>query len=273
MSSDLWCTSVDCKARGALERGNFYICQKSDEAKLGVRILDGKVFDIQGKKNDFHYPYKYTPIVEEFIEEHNFKLSDDPNSRFEENYRAAAKADEMWKAIPKAIEKKDYEKIMEYLGMEPEKLESGLYKVSKFEANPAYLDYFKKYKISPKEFLSLIEVIDGDASFRGYKYDTTFNIKEIKGNADFTDNQLKKLDKIEKIGGNLNLYNAQITDLGELEYVGGSMNCFGTCKLENLGKITYVGEDANINVKQLAYIDQLKHAKNMELLKERKSWT
>lgn len=272
LSSDLWCTTEDYKARGALENDSFYICQKSNEAKLGVRMEKGKVFDVQGKKNDFHIPYKYAPIVEKFIADHNFELSNDPNSKFEENYKEALKANEIWNAIPEAIKKGDYKAIMKYMELEPKKLDSGLYEVAKFVANPEFLNYFKKYGVSAEGLLSRIEVINGDASFRGYKFDTTFDIKEIKGNADFTDNNLKNLDKIEKIGGNLNLYNAQITDLGKLKYVGGSMNCFGNCPLNNLGKITYIGGNADINAKQLAHIDQLKHAKNMELLQKRKSW-
>ncbi len=270
MSSDLWCTTEDYKARGALENDSFYICQKSNEAKLGARILNGEVFDIQGKKNDFHIPYKYAPIVEDFIKEHNFELSKDPNSRFKENYKEAIRANEIWNAIPEAIKTNDYEKIMEYMGMNPKKLESGLYEVSKFDTNPEFLDYFKKYGTSAKGLLSLIEKIDGNASFRGWKYDTTFDIKEITGDADFTDNNLEKLDNIEKIGGKLNLYDSHITDLGKLEYIGKDMNCFGNCQLQDLGQIKYIGGSAYLNGSQLKHIDQLEYAGNMDLLKERR---
>ncbi len=269
LSSDLWCTTEDYKARGALEENRFYICQKSNEAKLGVRMCYGKIFDVQGKKNDFHIPYKYAPIMEEFIKEHNFKIMDD--SKFNRGFRMAKKANEMWNAIPAAIKGCNWEKIMEYLGMEPKKLESGLYEVKSFDCDPEYLDYFKKYGVSAKELISRIEIINGDANFRGYKLSTTYNIREIKGDADFSDCELEKLDKIERIGGNLNLYDAKITDLGELEYVGGSMNCFGKCVLQNLGKIKYIGGAASLNGKQLAYIDQLEYAENMELLQNRKA--
>ena len=269
LSSDLWCTTVDYKSREALAENKFYLCIKSNEAKLGVRMCYGKIFDVQGKKNDFHIPYKYAPIMEDFIKEHNFKITDD--SKFNHGFKMAKKANDIWNTIPAAIKSCDWEKIMEYMGLEPKRLESGLYEVKNFDCNPEYLDYFKKYGVSAKELLSRIEIIDGDASFRGYPFDTTYNIREIKGNADFTDNKLEKLDKIEKIGGKLNLYDAKITDLGELEYIGGSMNCFGKCALENLGKIKYIGGDACLNGKQLAYIDQLEYAGNMELLENRKA--
>ena len=269
LSSDLWCTTEDYKARDALAENKFYICQKSNEAKLGVRMCWGQIFDVQGKKNDFHIPYKYAPIMEEFIKEHNFKIMDD--SKFNYGFRMAKKANDLWNKAPAAIKSCDWETIMEHMGLEPKKLESGLYEVKNFDCNPEYLDYFKKYGVSAKELISKIEVIDGDASFRGYKFDTTYNIREIKGNADFSDNQLTKIDKIEKIGGNLNLYDAKITDLGELEYVGGSMSCFGHCALENLGKIKYIGGSAGLNGKQIACIDQLEYAGNMEFLQSRKA--
>lgn len=269
LSSDLWCTTVDYKAREALAENKFYICQKSNEAKLGVRMCYGQIFDVQGKKNDFHIPYKYAPIMEEFIKEHDFKIMND--SKFKQGFEVAKKANEMWNEIPAAIKSCDWEKIMDHLGMKPKKLESGLYEVSKFIANPEYLDYFKKYGVSAEELISKIEVINGDASFRGYKFDTTYNIKEIKGDADFTDNELTKLDKIEKIGGKLNLYDAKIEDLGELEYIGGNLNCFGKCKLNNLGKLKRIEGEAYINDKQLECIDQLEYAGNMEFLQSRRS--
>ncbi len=267
LSSDFWCTKHGYKARTAIQSDDFYLCMKNNEAKLGVRMHNGQVFDVQGKMNDFYMPFKYATVLEEMAKDNNFSISQ--QSQLPKELNRAKKAMQVSKDIGHLIKNHDYIGVMKYYGLEPKMMDNGLLEISHFDGYPEELNYFKKYKMSEKSFISKIGKIDGNANFASTTLEDTMNITEITGNANFTDSKVKHLSNIKKIGGDLRLYNSEVTDIGELEEIGGSLNCFGKCQLENLGKLKHIHKDALLTYKQLDYAHQLETIGNREVIASR----
>lgn len=266
MSSPNWCTRLDFKAEGALEDDDFFICVKGDEAKIGIRSIEDGVFDVQGKLNDFYFPFKYVAIVDEKIEEEGLKIS--TQSQFPRYENIAKRTKDIWEEIPEAIIKRDYYKILDYLGYEPELLESGLYSIKNFYGCPAFMKYFKKFGYSEEDFLSQIQIIRGDAYFRDNEAKDTGNIEYIGGKASFYEGGIEKLNKIKKIGKGCTIYNSKVSDLGELEEIGGGLTVSNS-PLYNLGKLKRINGYAAIDDRLLPYAEQLEYVENRDFLNER----
>lgn len=269
MSSPFWCTKNDHKAKGVLqgfEGGDFYICIRADEPKIGMRTKWDGVFDVQGKFNDFYVPYKYYDVIEGKITEIGASITtDSPYSK----YRNFAKqAQDIWSKIPDAIVKKDYKTIMDYFGYNPTVLEDGSFEVETFRGYPSCLKYFEKYGISEEEFVGLIKKVKGDVFFSSSNLKTPLNIEEVGGNLFVNEGEMTSLGKIKRIGGNLNIYDSKIDDLGELEEIGGSFTP-GSAPLKNLGKLKVIKGVAALSNEQVMHIKQLKEAGNMDILEMR----
>lgn len=265
IGSSKWCTKIDYKTRKVLEDGDFYICVKGQEAKIGMRNFCGGLFDVQGKLNDFYIPYKYIDIVEKKIEDENLSILQDSKYPLYKSFATEAK--KIWEEIPEAIKNRNYFKIMEYFGLEPQTLEKDLYSINRFYGYPKCLNYFSKYGISEKDYFSKIGAIREDAVFNSAHLKDTKNIEYIGGNVSFSDCEIESLNKIRKIGGNLNLINSKVKNFGELEEIKGSLTV-SDAPCEDLGKIRYIGGYASLKPCQLKYINQIEGAKNLDWLLE-----
>ncbi len=267
MSSPKWCTRLDYKAEGALEDNDFFICVKGNEAKVGIRSIWDGVFDVQGKLNDNYFPFKYVTIIDDKIAKEGLRISE--QSKFPTYDNIARSTKQIWDDIPDAIINKDYYKIFEYLDLEPELLESGLYSIKEFRGIPAFIRYFdNKYGYSEEEYLSKIQIIRGNATFKDNKVKDTGNIEYIGGKVCFYEGEIEKLSKIKKIGGSCTLYNSKISDLGELEEINGGLTVSNT-PLKNLGKLKRINGYAGVDSELLPFVEQLEYVENREWLLER----
>lgn len=267
ISSDFWCTKEDKKANDAIKTNPFWVYVKNNEAKIGVRLAYGEVFDVQGKYNDGFVPYKHIEEVEKLIEE-NF-LSTIKGSKFPEIKARAKRAKKMMDEIPSAIKGGNYFQIMAYLGLEPKVLKNGLFEISHYNKYPSELDYFKKYGINEENFFENIEKIKGNADFEGSKISSFRNLKEIEGDTNFRDSKITNLGTLERIGGNFNLSGSKITDTGNLEEIGGNLNCFGDFELNNLGNIKRILGNAYLSNEMLDFAHQLETVGNPEFIEQR----
>lgn len=266
MSSPLWCTSKEHKAKSVIEEGNFYICAKGDEAKIGMRTIYDGVFDVQGRLNDFNIPFKYSQIVDDKIQELNMPISKD--SPFPPHRSLARHASQLWRDIPDAIKEKDYLKIMEYLGLEPIVLEDGTISLKEFSGYPTSLDYFKKYGINERDFVEKIKIVRGNARFHSDGLKDTVNLEEVGGNLDFYGSSIVSLNRVKRVGGNLNLYDSKIEQLGELEEIGGGLTV-GDAPLKDFGNLKRVKGVVAIGNNLIPFIPQLEEAGNMDFLQQR----
>lgn len=266
ISSPLWCTTNDNKARSIIENDKFYIYLDEKETKLGIRQTHDRIFDVQGKLNNFIIPLDVVEPLKEKIDELDKKTS--AESKFDFYYKNALLAKKILNDIPNAIYEKDYEKIWEYLEMEPEKLPDGNYSIKNYIGYPLALKYFSKYGINEKDFFEKIVKIEGDAHFGLGQTTSTHNIKEIAGDANFIGTKIESLGKIEKVGKKLNLNNSNIKDLGNLKEVGGELNA-SDCPLKDFGNLEKVGGWLVCANKLLKPALLIKEVSNRQFLEQR----
>lgn len=221
LSPRTWCTKND-KAEDYLENCDIHIYYEKGSPELGIRIKDGKVYDIVGFENNGKIPQNYLGIAKNYIQEQNLALGLEAQDQIEsaeylEKRIMAIKAD-----IGEAIDKKDVYKIMEYFGFKPEILNDGTISIIGY-MQPRQGN-FSDLGIDENMLFEKISEIRGNASFRNCAASSLKNIRQIGGDVNFSDSSILDTASLEKVGGNIYFADSKIKTIPNLIKVDGVIN-------------------------------------------------
>ena len=220
-----WCTK-SFNAEPYLARGDFHVYLENGEPQIGIRFVGDMIKEIQGRNNNNRIPFEYLELVDKYIKDNKFNLTEFADYEIDKAYSLK---DELEKAkidLKDAIENNDFAKIFLYFGVDFEEDYNG--RLILPEYNGALNEDFSYTDIG----------IDENKLFK--------RVKKIKGNAEFRNSRLKSLHGLETIGGNAYFGNSSITDLGDLAEIDGNAD-FGNSSLKSLGKLKSIRGDAYFN--------------------------
>lgn len=268
-----------------LQRGDFHIYFDKGKARIGMRFdkitsfvanKKNSIAEIQGPKNDGEIPLEYLDIVCDYIKSNGFSHSFGSQMQVESADSkiklAKAKID-----LQDAIEAKDYEKILNYHGIETQKTDDGKLILSHYTAkNNLYT--FQDLGVNENDmFLHIHEIqgdadftfgeatstgsisrIGGNAKFRCGKITMLENITNIDGNADFSDSDVTSLGKLKTIGKNADFRNSKMTSLGDLTKIGGTGD-FINSEISSLNNLQYIGKNAYFKNSKITSLEKLNY--------------
>ncbi len=235
ISSSTWCTKNE-ETYSYLFKGDFYVYMENYEPKVGIRIEQGKVQEIQGVKNDCKIPQGYINQVEGLVSSENLVGAD--------NYIKKARGIEkehilIFKEIGDKIDRKDYEAVLNYFNIDISHLENGSMEFSQYH-QPSKNITFKDLGIDERLFFG--------------------KVSKISGNADFSNSSLKNLGELSYIGGSANFSRSLIEDLGQLTLIQHSAR-FNDSRVESLNNVEFIGGDADFTHSEVADLGKLKTIK------------
>jgi len=238
LSHKNWCTK-NSEAEPYLSEGDFYIYFEDGQPKLGMRIINNKIGEIQGEKNNGKISLKYLQTIKNFKKTRNIDLQP-----FVKEQINIAK----WKSI-----KLNYIKFR--LGKN--------FQIDSIDKAKKVLDLLNIPTIKTKDGL----IIDGsysmdslDICFDDLNLDENDLFKfitEIKNDAIFADSNLSNLGALKKIGRNAYFSHSNISNLNNLKTINGDA-FFDFSPISNLADLETIGGDARFEMSNILNLGKLK---------------
>ena len=280
LSNYSWCTK-NYNARIYLTEADFHIYFEEGKPKLGIRVKDDTVYEIQGERNNYKIPIKFIDIAKEYFEKNKYERIETVEYEF-------MMADEGRKEIEAIREKLnkhgvDFDtassrQIFDSLGMEYYLNEDDKIILKEYR-NPSENFSFSDLGIDEDKLFEDIVEIEGDADFYNTSVTNLGNLKRIGKNACFSESRIKDLGELEYIGGNgdfnfgkmktlknlkaiggdATFQHSEVCDLGKLEKVGGDI-LFWDTKIKELGNLKSVGGSADFlkaKIKSLGNLEEV----------------
>jgi len=256
-----WCTKSQ-KAKPHLEKGDFHVYLEKGQPKLGVRLEEDEIAEIQSERNNSRIPLAYLDIVKNHINEYELKLSNKVENEINSAEKVKAETEKIKSDLSEVIKAKDALKILNYFGygctqdddgkliLEKYYQPSGLYTFAACGIDENWLlekvkeiKVYANFEYSNAKELKNLEVIGGFASFSDSMIKNVPRLKSIGLHALLGDSQVETMPNLETIGGGLTLCNSKVKNLNKLKSVGGRVAAQNSV-IETLPNLETIGRDA-----------------------------
>lgn len=217
LSPRTWCTKND-KADDYLKNCDIHIFYQKGYPELGVRVKDGRVYDIVGFENNGKIPQKYLSTIIDYVNENSLELGFEAQDQIESALYLQNTISSIRKEIGSAIEENDVYKIMEYFGFKPEYLDDGSISIAGY-MQPRQGN-FSDLGVDENRLFEKISEIRGNASFRNCAASSLVNIKKIGGMANFSESAILDTGALEEVGRGLYFADSNIKSVPNLKKVG-----------------------------------------------------
>lgn len=213
LSYRTWCTHKGSFAESMLEGGDFHIYFEDNKPRVGIRIYNGYIIEIQGVRNDYNIPIDYVDVVEQRIKDKSLVVPDRMMYKINDAKKAKVKAETIKQELATAIKENDVKKILNRLGFS-----------CKEETNWQYFCRKIKGLLNGENVAERLLVVGS------YYQPVDISFAELGINED---DLLKKIVKIEY---DANFMASDATNLGALLEVGGRV-FFMNSKIKSFGKL------------------------------------
>ena len=159
-------------------------------------------------------------------------------------------------SLQKAIDEKDYEKILTHFGIEVEKDEEGMLTLSHYD-QPDEDTTFADLGIDENEMFKHIRKITGNANLENCKATSLGSITEIEGDAVFYHSAIESLGNLETIGQDADFQYSVVASLGKLKTIGNNA-IFASSQITDLQNLESIGGDADFRDTQIESFGKLK---------------
>ena len=256
MSHHNWCTK-NSSAKEYLAAGDFHIYNKNGQPKIGIRLKDNAVREIQGELNNSMFAARYLNLVNTYIKEQNIAVGNFAQKELDKVQELEQSVEKIRQDLAPAIKNNNVAEIFEYFNIKSQQDKDGLFIIDKFE-QPDELYTFSDLGIDENNLLENVKEITHDADFADSKVTELKNLKCIGKNANFTDSIIENLGALEKIGGDATFTNSKLSSLNNLKYIGKTAD-FSKSNVKDLGELIYIGENALFNKSKITDLKNLQH--------------
>ena len=241
LSSVHWCTKAN-HALSYLADGDFHIYMDKGNPKIGVRVIDEQVEEIEDDLNRRILPPDYFKILNEYVKENNFTIHNNAKNSYLASLNKSAGIKIAKDLLGDELKEENAEKIFNLAGIKTQKDKNGKLILSHFE-QPEYYN-FSELGINEDKLFEHVSEILGDANFKGSELQNLNNLKKIHGNADFKFSKVKNLGNLKYIGGDVNFSYSRVENLCNLTKINGNAD-FSYSSVHNLGELNEIGGNAN----------------------------
>ena len=253
LSSVHWCTKAN-HALSYLADGDFHIYMENGAPKIGVRVIDEQVEEIEDDLNRRVLPPDYFKILNEYIKENDFQIHDNTRSNYEASLKMSNGIKMAKDKIGDAIKNEDAEKIFNYIGIKTIKDDNGKLILSHYQQPEDF--NFIDLGIKEDKLFEQVSEIRGDANFKNSSLKSLGNLEKIQGSANFTFSKINDLGKLKHIGGNADFEYSSVENLKNLERIDGNAN-FSYSSVQDLGKLKSIGGNANFYYSNVCIMNNL----------------
>jgi len=188
LSLDTWCTK-SYEASNHIEQGDFYIFRTNDNTELGVSFLRDSIDDIEGYANTHRIPLAYLEVVQKFISDHNFPLTENALKELNIATQEKIQYDELKNDITKLMAEQKYKNIFEKLLIDVSDRPNGKIAIRQYDT-PKYNFRIKDLGIDEKALFSIVEEIN-NIELENTTIKNIRHIKKLNG-IDIPWNELEK---------------------------------------------------------------------------------
>ena len=256
MSHHGWCTK-NSVAKMHLANGDFHIYAEDGKPKIGIRLKNDQIKEIQGETNNGIFPARYSKIINAYIAEQQMQLGEYALKELNKVEDQKIRIAKIKKDIAPFIKNNDTEKIFNYFNIKCEKDKDGLLIIDRFEQPDKYYT-FKDLGINENKLLENVKTITGNADFEECSAIELKNLRHIGKDAYFSDSKIKKLDMLENIDGDAVFTNSRIKSLNKLKRIGKNAD-FSKSNVTDLGELVYIGESANFSRSPVTDLNNLQY--------------
>lgn len=269
-----WCTK-NSSARPYLSQGDFHILLENGLPQLCLRLVGDSIKEIQGASNDNKIPLSSFDEFNRHIDVNKFSIKLQAMKTIKSAQDAKKALDKAKSVLKEPIDNLDYEKILNYFGINTVKNTKGEFILSSYK-QPTYFT-FKDLGIDENELFKNVIKIDGDADFSYSSLTDLGKLKSIIGsasfsnsritdlgsleyineNASFKDSEVCNLDKLKAVGNHAIFENSLVQSLGNLNEIGGNA-VFSKSDVLDLGKLELVGGKADFSYSKIRHMKNLK---------------
>ena len=278
LSHPNWCTK-SFNARPYLQKGDFHVYLENGKPKIGIRLVDDEIVEIQCEKNNGKIALAYIDEVQKYVDGNNFRLNEASAKEIETAAKAKIDSIKIKADLKDAIETNDAKAIYNYFGIETEENDDKTLTISfyrqpknltfedlgidenKIFENVKKIKHYADFRGSSLTNLGKLEYIGADTSFACSKIRNLGNLKYIGGKAIFMLSQIQSLENLEYIGGDAEFNNSKIKNLGNLKEIHGDVN-FEDSEVEDLNMLQYVG--GSVNLMENSLITSLKNLQKID---------
>ena len=256
MSYHTWCTK-NMTAREYLAAGDFHIYNENGAPKIGIRLKDDEIREIQGEPNSSRVAARYLALVNNYIKDQNLAIGNYAQKEIDKVSEQEKNVNKIRKDLQQAIKNNAADEIFKYFNIKYSKDKDGLYIIDKFEQPDEYYT-FSDLGIDENKLIQNVKEITHNAEFADSKITELKNLKIIHGNADFSDSIVENLNELEKIGGDATFTNSKITSLNKLKSIGKNAD-FSKSNVKDLGELTSIGEHAIFSNSHISDLGKLEY--------------
>lgn len=253
LSSPHWCTKAN-HALSYLADGDFHIYFDKGAPKIGLRIIDDGIEEIEDDLNRRVLPPDYFNILKDYVEENDYQICGKAQNEYKASEQMSEGIEQAQKKLGSAIEECDAEKILNYVGIDTKRNKDGKLIISHYN-QPKYYT-FADLGVNEDKMFEQISKIKGDAIFANSGLSSLGNLKEIEGNADFSFSKITDLGELRNIAGSADFRYASTSYLGNLKNIGGNVN-FSYSSVHDLGGLEYIGGNANFHYSNVTEMGDL----------------
>ena len=245
MSYHTWCTK-NMTAREYLAAGDFHIYNENGAPKIGIRLKNDEIREIQGELNNSRFAARYLALVNNYIKDQNLAIGNYAQKEIDKVSEQEKNVNKIRKDLQQAIKNNAADEIFKYFNIKYSKDKDGLYIIDKFEQPDEYYT-FSDLGIDENKLIQNVKEITHNAEFA-----------DIHGNADFSDSIVENLNELEKIGGDATFTNSKITSLNKLKSIGKNAD-FSKSNVKDLGELTSIGEHAIFSNSHISDLGKLEY--------------
>ncbi len=256
MSYHTWCTK-NMTAREYLAAGDFHIYNENGAPKIGIRLKNDEIREIQGELNNSMFAARYLAIVNNYIKDQNLILGNYAQKEINQVSEQEKNIDKIRKDLQQAIQNNAADEIFKYFNIKYSKDKDGLYIIDKFEQPDEYYT-FSDLGIDENKLIQNVKEITHNAEFADSKITELTNLRVIRGNADFSESIVENLNELEQIGGDAIFTNSKITSLNKLKSIGKTAD-FSKSNVKDLGELTTIGEHAIFSYSHINDLGKLEY--------------
>ncbi len=218
LSYKTWCTHKGAFAESILEDGDFHIYFENNKPRVGIRIYNGYITEIQGVRNNYNIPIEYVDVVEQRIKDKSLVVPERMMYKINNAKKAKIKAETIKQDLATAIKENDVKKILNHLGisckeetnwqhfcrkikglLNGENVDERLFVVSSY-SQPVDIS-FAELGINEDDLLKKIVKIEYDANFMTSDATNLGALLEIGGRAFFMNSKIKDFGRLKKVSG------------------------------------------------------------------------
>lgn len=159
VSPDTWCTK-SALAGKTLAKGDFHVYIEDGNIKMGIRLDDKTIEEVQGVLNNDKVPLEYLDILKKYIADNRFEISDKVMTAIGEAQKRKNEIDKIKLDIAEYIEKGDNETVLKYFNINVRRLTNGKLVISNYRQpneNYTFKDLGLDEKFLLKDVIKIFE--------------------------------------------------------------------------------------------------------------------